>query len=67
MNDVPPPSATPSHPCPHCGYPVNAEVLADAPGCPHGWVSLDGMPLADLKARFANGAPELSLDPERAR
>ena len=64
---VPPPSADPSQPCPTCGRPVNTEILADAPACPHGWVPLDGLPLADLKAMFAKGAPDLSLDPERAR
>jgi len=63
MTDNPPPSANPTTPCPGCGWPVNDEILSDSPKCPHGWVSLEGMAIADARALFAAGAPELSLDP----
>lgn len=58
----PPPSADPTQPCEKCNWPVNAEILADTPDCPHGWLSLEGMCLADIKAAFASD-PELSIDP----
>jgi len=39
--------------CADCGFPAGAEMLAETPDCPHGWLSLEGMPLADIKAVFA--------------
>lgn len=53
MSSNPPPSADPTWRCEKCGWAINDEILADAPDCPHGWVSLEDMPLADIKALFA--------------
>lgn len=63
MSETPLPSSDPSAECHYCGFPINAEIMADAGVCPHGWLSLEGMSMADIKAIFAAGAPELSLDP----
>lgn len=48
--------------CEQCGWEVTDEILAETPECPHGWTSLEGMTIADIKAVFASGAPELSID-----
>ena len=49
--------------CPRCGWAVNDGILADTPDCPHGWSSFDGMSLADIKAAFAAGCDDISIDP----
>jgi hypothetical protein len=49
--------------CPQCGWDVSEEILAETPDCPHGWASFDGMSVADIKAEFAAGAPDVSIDP----
>ena len=66
MSETPPPSDEPSWPCERCAWPINDAILSDTPDCPHGWLSLEGMAMADIKAMFAAGAPELSLDPVAA-
>lgn len=60
-SEQPDPSADPTTPCASCGWGVNDEILDETPDCPHGWQSLEGMPLADIKALFAEGAPDLSI------
>lgn len=49
-------------PCPSCGWEVDTEILIETPECPHGWLSLENLSLADIKAAFA-GDPMLSIDP----
>lgn len=51
--------------CVDCGYPINDEILIDTPDCPHGWVSLKDMPMADVKALFARTDNALTLDPPK--
>lgn len=53
----------PTVPCAACGSPVDDEILADAPDCPHGWVDLTTIAVADIKALFARSMPEVNLKP----
>lgn len=62
-SETPPPSDDPTWDCPNCGWAINDEIIDDAPACPHGWQSLEGMALPDVKALFAEHLPEMSLDP----
>jgi hypothetical protein len=50
------PGENPGDPCRWCGLPTPA----DGSGCPDCWTSLEGLPLADIKALFA-GDDVLSL------
>lgn len=63
MSGHPPTSEDPTQPCANCGWGIDAEIISETPDCPHGWQSLEGLPLADIKAMFAAGAPDLNLDP----
>lgn len=49
----------PSEPCHFCGEPTDP----GGANCSACWVDLTTMPLADVKALFAAGAPDLSIDP----
>lgn len=57
------PHGTPINPCPMCGQHISDRILSDSPDCPHGWVNLDTLSHADVKALFADDCdgPGLSV------